>query len=199
MATNNGSVMNGPTPTMLATLIRHCLHQADASFQLGPLRLDVRVRRWGGVTVRHARGLDCRRNASIAQKLRDTVEAQYKRAAGRSKSQLTGDAVALLGAGQIQFGVRCPHSSVCATMTSMAPRNALLYRQVTRAALLGLAVNLALGAAKLAGGLISGSVALVSDAVNSLGDVFTLTIILVAFRVAQRPPDDEHPYGHTAR
>ena len=72
-----------------------------------------------------------------------------------------------------------------------------LYREAVRATALGLVVNLALGVAKLAGGLVGGSLALVSDAVNSLGDVFTSSAILLAFRVAQKPADAEHPYGHT--
>lgn len=72
-----------------------------------------------------------------------------------------------------------------------------LYRDVTRAALLGLYVNLALAAAKLAGGILGHSFALVADAVNSLSDVVTTLVVLVALRVAQRPPDVEHPYGHT--
>lgn len=75
--------------------------------------------------------------------------------------------------------------------------HAPLYRDVTRAALLGLGVNLALGVTKLVGGIVSGSFALLSDAVNSLGDVFTSVVVLLAFRVAQRPADREHPYGHT--
>ncbi len=72
-----------------------------------------------------------------------------------------------------------------------------LYREVTRAAALGLAVNVGLGVVKLIGGFVSGSFALISDALNSWGDVFTSIIILIALRVAQRPPDAEHPYGHT--
>lgn len=71
------------------------------------------------------------------------------------------------------------------------------YREVTRAALVGLGINLVLGAIKLAGGIIGNSFALVADAVNSLGDVVTTVVVLIALRVAQRPPDDEHPYGHT--
>jgi cation diffusion facilitator family transporter len=66
-----------------------------------------------------------------------------------------------------------------------------------RAALLGLAVNLALGAVKLAGGLIADTFALISDAVNSLGDSLTSLVVLFALWVAQKPPDEEHPYGHT--
>lgn len=77
------------------------------------------------------------------------------------------------------------------------PASANLYRDATRAALLGLVVNLVLGVVKLVGGLVSGSFALISDAVNSLGDVFTSLVVLFAFRFAQRPPDLEHPYGHT--
>jgi cation diffusion facilitator family transporter len=66
-----------------------------------------------------------------------------------------------------------------------------------QAAALGLAVNLALGAAKLAGGLIADSFALLSDAVNSLGDSLTSLVVLLALWVAQKPADEEHPYGHT--
>ena len=72
-----------------------------------------------------------------------------------------------------------------------------VYQEVTRAALLGLLVNVVLAAAKLSAGIIGQSFALIADAVNSLGDVVTTIIVLVAFRVAQKPPDAEHPYGHS--
>lgn len=74
---------------------------------------------------------------------------------------------------------------------------AAVYSEVRRAALLGLGVNLLLGLVKLFGGLVGDSFALVSDAVNSLGDVFASVIVLFALQVAQRPADKEHPYGHT--
>ncbi len=74
---------------------------------------------------------------------------------------------------------------------------ASLYRTATRAALVGLATNVILAAVKLAGGILGNSFALLSDAVNSLGDVFTSLVVLFALRVAQRPADEEHPYGHT--
>jgi cation diffusion facilitator family transporter len=82
----------------------------------------------------------------------------------------------------------------------LVPRDqsrALLYREVVGAALLGLVVNLALGVTKLVGGLVGDSFGLIADAVNSLGDVVTSLIVLFALRLAQRPPDAEHPYGHT--
>ena len=63
--------------------------------------------------------------------------------------------------------------------------------------MLGLAINAALGVVKLIGGIIGSSFALISDAVNSLGDVFMSLVVLFALRIAQRPPDAEHPYGHT--
>jgi cation diffusion facilitator family transporter len=72
-----------------------------------------------------------------------------------------------------------------------------LYREVTRAAWLGLLVNLGLGLAKLIGGIFGNSFALIADAVNSLGDVVTTVVVLFSLRVAQLPADDEHPYGHT--
>jgi cation diffusion facilitator family transporter len=72
-----------------------------------------------------------------------------------------------------------------------------LYREVSQAAWLGLIVNLLLGIVKLIGGIIGQSFALIADAVNSIGDVVTTVIVLFALRVAQRPADDEHPYGHT--
>ncbi|MGO9596596.1 MAG: cation diffusion facilitator family transporter [Isosphaeraceae bacterium] len=72
-----------------------------------------------------------------------------------------------------------------------------LYGEVVRATWLGLGANLVLGIAKLTGGVVGRSYALISDAVNSLGDVFTSVAVLLAFRVAQKPADDEHPYGHT--
>lgn len=72
-----------------------------------------------------------------------------------------------------------------------------VYQEATRAAALGLAVNLILGVVKLVGGVVGQSFALISDAVNSLGDVVTSLAVLFALRVAQQPPDDEHPYGHT--
>ncbi len=72
-----------------------------------------------------------------------------------------------------------------------------LYREVTHAAGIGLTVNLILAVVKLTGGVLGHSFALISDAANSLGDVLTSCVVLFALRVAQKPADSEHPYGHT--
>ncbi|QDU57215.1 cation diffusion facilitator family transporter [Aeoliella mucimassa] len=71
------------------------------------------------------------------------------------------------------------------------------YREVTRAAQIGLAANLGLGIVKLIGGIVGHSFALVADSVNSLGDSISTLVVLYALKVAQRPPDKEHPYGHS--
>lgn len=72
-----------------------------------------------------------------------------------------------------------------------------LYRETTQAAWLGLAVNAVLGATKLYAGWTTGLVAITADAVNSLGDVLTSSVVVGALYYAQQPPDEEHPYGHT--
>ncbi|UCF66746.1 MAG: cation transporter [Acidobacteriota bacterium] len=72
-----------------------------------------------------------------------------------------------------------------------------LYRDASRAAWIGLLVNLLLGVVKLIAGLLTQAYALIADSVNSLGDSVTSIVVLFALRVAQRPADAEHPYGHT--
>jgi len=71
-----------------------------------------------------------------------------------------------------------------------------LYRQARRAAGWGIAVSLGLGLVKLLGGVFGNSLALVSDAVHSLVDAAISAALLGALLVAQRPADNEHPYGH---
>lgn len=56
--------------------------------------------------------------------------------------------------------------------------------------------NAALLGTKLAVGLATGSTAVISDAIHSLGDLANNGIALVAQRIASAPPDREHPYGH---
>lgn len=72
-----------------------------------------------------------------------------------------------------------------------------LYRQGRKAALWGLGVSLGLGVGKLVGGVWGHSFALVTDAVHSLVDAVISGVLIGALTVAQRPADDEHPYGHS--
>ncbi|MEQ9069146.1 MAG: cation diffusion facilitator family transporter [Gimesia chilikensis] len=71
------------------------------------------------------------------------------------------------------------------------------YAEVIRIAVWSLIANLLLGIVKLAGGIVGNSFALIADAVNSIGDVMSTVVVLIALHYAQKPPDAEHPYGHT--
>ena len=64
------------------------------------------------------------------------------------------------------------------------------------AALLSVASNTVLLLAKLVVGLVTGSVAVLSDAANSGGDLVASGIAYAGVRAAARPADDTHPYGH---
>ncbi|MBY0252551.1 MAG: cation diffusion facilitator family transporter [Methylobacterium organophilum] len=63
-------------------------------------------------------------------------------------------------------------------------------------ALGSLGVSLVVLAIKYGAYLLTGSVALYSDALESIINVVTAAAAIVAIRVAARPPDAEHPYGH---
>ncbi len=71
-----------------------------------------------------------------------------------------------------------------------------LAQTARRAALLGIAVSAALAALKITVGLRAHSTAVVSDGIESAGDVLTSGIVLLGLILASRPADEEHPYGH---
>jgi cation diffusion facilitator family transporter len=58
------------------------------------------------------------------------------------------------------------------------------------------AANLAIAAAKLVGGLISHSSAMLSEAAHSLADTVTEVLLFVALKRGNRPPDARHPFGY---
>ena len=60
----------------------------------------------------------------------------------------------------------------------------------------GILVNLLLSAGKFLIGLLSGSVAILADAANNLSDAAGSIVALVSTRVARKPVDAEHPFGH---
>lgn len=71
------------------------------------------------------------------------------------------------------------------------------YGMIThRVAVVCILCNLMLCLVKTVGGVFAGSEALISDAVNSGFDVLSGFIVLIGARIAQRQPDQEHPYGH---
>ena len=64
------------------------------------------------------------------------------------------------------------------------------------AGMTGIVCNILLFIGKLTVGLIIGSVSIVADAINNLSDASSSLITLLGFRLAQRPADEDHPYGH---
>lgn len=58
------------------------------------------------------------------------------------------------------------------------------------------AVNLALTAAQLIGGLLSGSLAMIADAIHNLSDAFSLIIAFFARKIARRPADGSMTFGY---
>ena len=60
----------------------------------------------------------------------------------------------------------------------------------------GVGVNALLAASKLLIGSLTGSVAVTADAINNLSDAAGSVVSLVSMRLAQKPVDKEHPFGH---
>ncbi|MBR4080799.1 MAG: cation transporter [Clostridia bacterium] len=60
----------------------------------------------------------------------------------------------------------------------------------------GVGVNLLLAAMKFLVGVITGSVAVTADAANNLSDAGGSIVSLISMRLASKPVDPEHPYGH---
>jgi cation diffusion facilitator family transporter len=65
-----------------------------------------------------------------------------------------------------------------------------------RISLAGLFINGALAIIKLVTGIVGHSYALIADAVESMADIFGSIVVWSGLRIARRPPDENHPYGH---
>jgi cation diffusion facilitator family transporter len=66
----------------------------------------------------------------------------------------------------------------------------------SRVVRVSLVANIALCVIKACAGVLGNSYALIADAIESLSDVFSSFVVFVGLRLAARPPDDTHPYGH---
>ncbi|MBQ4638647.1 MAG: cation transporter [Clostridia bacterium] len=60
----------------------------------------------------------------------------------------------------------------------------------------GIAANFVLFLAKLFIGTVSGSVAITADAMNNLTDASSSIVTLIGFKLAEKPADEDHPFGH---
>jgi cation diffusion facilitator family transporter len=83
-------------------------------------------------------------------------------------------------------------------MTSQAREGFFAFRNdlASRAAALSFTSNLALMVLKLAVGIMTGSIAVLSDAIDSAEDAIASTFAFLSIRWASQPADEEHPYGH---
>jgi cation diffusion facilitator family transporter len=65
-----------------------------------------------------------------------------------------------------------------------------------RSSLIGIAFNLVLAVFKCTTGFIGHSFALIADGIESMSDVISSSVVYLGLRLAIKPPDEDHPYGH---
>lgn len=65
-----------------------------------------------------------------------------------------------------------------------------------KAGILSAILNLILSAAKITCGLLFGAVSVLADGLNNLSDLGSNVVTIVGFKLAAKPADKEHPYGH---
>ena len=80
------------------------------------------------------------------------------------------------------------------SMPSNPPRSRAAAGKLSGA--VGLLCNILLFAVKLAVGILTGSVSVTADAMNNLSDAVSSVVTLIGFKLAERPADADHPYGH---
>ncbi len=61
---------------------------------------------------------------------------------------------------------------------------------------IGVLCNLLLFAGKLTVGTLAGAVSITADAMNNLSDATSSIVTLIGFKLAEKPADEDHPYGH---
>lgn len=66
-----------------------------------------------------------------------------------------------------------------------------------RATVLNIAGNTALFALKMVAGALSGSIALISDAINSLNDIAAAVATFICVKISNKQADEGHPFGHS--
>lgn len=62
--------------------------------------------------------------------------------------------------------------------------------------IVGIFCNILLFSGKLAVGLLTRSVSIAADAMNNLSDATSSIVTMLGFRLAERPADEDHPFGH---
>jgi len=69
-------------------------------------------------------------------------------------------------------------------------------QEIKKASWIGISGNAALSVLKISAGLISGSLAVVADGVDSSSDIITSVITLITANLLMKPPDKKYPYGY---
>ena len=64
------------------------------------------------------------------------------------------------------------------------------------ASVVGIISNIILFSLKLFIGLLTGAIAIIADAINNLADMGSSVVTLIGFKLASKPADKEHPFGH---
>ena len=65
-----------------------------------------------------------------------------------------------------------------------------------KAGRVGIVTNLLLALGKMIVGIVSASVSITADALNNLMDAASSIVTLIGFKLAEKPADEEHPFGH---
>lgn len=65
-----------------------------------------------------------------------------------------------------------------------------------KSGVVGLITNLLLVLIKVFAGITAGSVSILADAINSFGDSASALLTIAGFYIANKPADEEHPFGH---
>ena len=60
----------------------------------------------------------------------------------------------------------------------------------------GIVSNTIVSVLKIAVGMIFSSISIMADGLNNLADASSSLITLIGFRMASKPADEDHPYGH---
>lgn len=69
-------------------------------------------------------------------------------------------------------------------------------QQIVRTGYVGIGTNVLVASGKAIVGLVSGSMAIVLDAVNNLTDALSSIITIIGVKLAGKPADDKHPFGY---
>lgn len=70
------------------------------------------------------------------------------------------------------------------------------FKTAEKWAVIGVLGNIILTVIKAIAGIVGGSSAMVADAIHSASDIIASAIVYVSLRIAKKPADDDHPFGH---